>query len=80
MALPEFPMISVEDYLTLDQASKEARYEYIDGELRMLAGGSTHHSIIIANLTGILYGSLRGNPCRAYNSDIRLQLSDCDSY
>ena len=75
MALPEYPVIDVEDYLLLDRNSKEKRYEYLDGELRMLAGGSTYHSRIIANLTGILYSALRGSSCRLYNSDIRLQLS-----
>jgi Uma2 family endonuclease len=54
MALPQHPFIDVEDYLLLDRNSKNARYEYLDGELRMLAGGSTYHSAIIANLTAIL--------------------------
>lgn len=76
MALPQYPYISIEDYLILDRSSKEIRYEYFDGELRMLAGGSTYHSRIIANLTGILYGALSSDPCTIYNSDIRLQLSE----
>lgn len=75
MALPEYPTISVEEYLALDDTSKEARYEYLDGELRMLAGSSVYHSIIATNVTGILYGLLRGKSCRVYNSDVRLQLS-----
>ena len=50
MAVHKYPTIDIEDYLTLDQNSKNARYEYLDGELRMLAGGSTYHSAIIANL------------------------------
>lgn len=41
MALPEYPIMSVEDYLILDQNSKDARYEYLEGELRMLAGGAS---------------------------------------
>ena len=35
MALPEYPMMNVEDYLLLDDASRDARYEYLDGELRI---------------------------------------------
>lgn len=76
MALPEYPFMEVEDYLVLDQNSKNARYEYLDGELRMLAGGSVYHSMIATNLTGILYGALRRSSCRVYNSDTRLQLSE----
>src|SRR6266852_2802475 len=76
MALPNYPIMDVEDYLTLDRKSKNARYEYLDGELRMLAGGSTYHSAIIASLTGILNRWLENSPCWVYNSDIRLQLSE----
>lgn len=32
MALPEYPIMSVEDYLILDRGSKENRYEYFDGD------------------------------------------------
>lgn len=75
MALPKYPMIDVEDYLTLDRNSQNARYEYLDGELRMLAGGSIYHSVIIANLTSILHRLLEDTPCCVYNSDVRVQLS-----
>ena len=76
MALPQYPIIDPEDYLTLDRNSKEKRYEYFDGELRMLAGGSTYQSRIIANLTIAIGRSLGNNSCNIYNSDIRLQLSE----
>jgi Uma2 family endonuclease len=76
MALPKYPVMSVEDYLTLDRSSKSARYEYLDGELKMLAGGSAYHSAIIANLTGVLSRFLEESSCWVYNSDIRLQLSE----
>ncbi|MFL5627685.1 MAG: Uma2 family endonuclease [Ktedonobacteraceae bacterium] len=76
MAQREYPNIDRDDYLTLDQNSQNARYEYLEGELRMLAGGSADHSTITANLTGILYGLLRGGPCKIYNPDMQLQLSE----
>jgi Uma2 family endonuclease len=76
MALPKHQNISLEDYLTLDQNSKEARYEYLEGELTMLAGGSTYHSAIIANLTITIGRLLENSSCWIYNSDIRLQLSE----
>src|SRR6266567_1151548 len=50
--------------------------KYLDGELRMLAGGSADDSTITANLTGILYGLLRGGPCKVYNVDMQFQLSE----
>jgi Uma2 family endonuclease len=72
---PHFPHIDVEDYLNLDNTSKTAKYEYLDGEIRMLAGGSPDHSLIATNLTAILTYALRKTPCVVYNSDIRLRLS-----
>lgn len=76
MAQYEHPLMDVEDYLILDRNSKENRYEYIDGELKMLAGGSTYHSRITMNLASPLHGLLSESPCHVYSSDIRLQLSE----
>ncbi len=76
MALPKHPIMDVEDYLILDRNSKNARYEYLDGELRMLAGGSTYHSAIIANLIGTIGRFLENSPCWVFSSDILLQLSE----
>jgi len=75
MAQREYPNIHIDDYLTLDQSSQNARYEYLEGELRMLAGGSTDHSTITTNLTGILHRLLEDETCKVYNSDMQLQLS-----
>src|SRR6266566_1902082 len=76
MAQSKYPFMSVEDYLVLNRNSKDTRYEYLDGEIRMLAGGSPDHSIIIANLTAAIKGSLKGSQCRVYNSDLQLRLSE----
>lgn len=81
MALPEYThyehlQMALEDYLLLDQGSKTARYEYIDGDVYMLAGGSPDHALIAANLMGIFYGALRKTPCVAYTSDVHVQLSE----
>jgi Uma2 family endonuclease len=75
MALQKYPVMSVEDYLALDRAS-ELRYEYLDGQLYMLAGGSPNHSIIQGNLIALLRGLLRSGPCRVHTSDLRFHLSE----
>lgn len=67
--------MSVEDYLTLDRSSAEARYEYIDGYVYMLAGGTADHSSISINLTSLLHSLLRNGHCRVYNSDLKVRLS-----
>jgi Uma2 family endonuclease len=76
MAQREYPTIQRDDYLALYQNSQNARYEYLEGELRMLAGGSADHSIISTNLISILHRLLEDRPCIVYNSDMQLQLSE----
>jgi len=76
MAQRKYSVMSVEDYLVLNRNSKDTRYEYLDGEIRMLAGGSPDHSIIIANLTAAIKGPLKGSQRRVYNSDVQLKLSE----
>ena len=71
VAEPDRLMMSVEDYLTLDRSSVEARYEFVDGYVYMLAGGTADHSTISINLTSLL----RSSPCRIYNSDLKVRLS-----
>ena len=76
MAQHKRSIMDVEDYLVLNRNSKNIRYEYLDGEIKMLAGGSPDHSILIANLTTAIKGPLKGSQCRVYNSDVQLQLSE----
>jgi Uma2 family endonuclease len=75
MALQHNPSMSVEEYLQLDRSSIETRYEYIDGYVSMLAGGTLDHATIGANIISILRRSLRGSPCRVFTSDARVCLS-----
>ncbi len=75
VAEPDRLMMSVEDYLTLDRTSVEARYEYIDGYVYMLAGVTADHSSISINLTSLLHSLLRSSHCRVYNSDLKVRLS-----
>lgn len=76
MAQREYPTIQVDDYLALDQRSQNTRYEYLEGELRMLVGGSADHSTVTTNFTGILHRLLEDGDCKVYNSDMQLQLSE----
>ncbi len=74
-AFPHRPTMDVEDYLQLDRSSSETRYEYIDGHVRMLAGGTPDHAKISANMIGVCYGLLEGRSCSVYTSDVRVRLS-----
>jgi len=76
LSADEFPYMNVEDYLALDGAAQSVLYEYIDGRLRMLAGGNPNHSITTTNLASILTYALRKKPCIVYNSDVYFKISE----
>ena len=75
MALEHPQLMTVEEYFHLEETDTENRYEYIDGQVYMMAGGTFDHSTISGNIYSILWGLLRGKPCRVYNSDIKVQIS-----
>ena len=72
---PHRLFMGVEEYLALDRNSLDARYEYIDGVVTMLAGGTTNHSRICVNVVSLLQAALRGSPCEVFNSDLRVSIS-----
>jgi Uma2 family endonuclease len=71
---PQRSNVTVEEYLELDRNSSDVRYEYINGRVIMMAGGSPRHSLIAANVTGILCQLLRESSCCAFNSDVKIRL------
>jgi Uma2 family endonuclease len=76
VAQPHRSRMSVEEYITFERANPEVRYEFIDGQISMLAGGTADHSIISANIIRELSLALRGSPCRVYTSDMKVRLSE----
>ena len=76
MALEQTPMMSVEEYFELEERSLDARYEYFDGYVYIMAGGSANHATIGGNIHALLKSLLRGSPCRAYNSDMKVRVSE----
>lgn len=68
--------MSVEEYLAFDRSSIETRYEYLDGEVRMMAGGTLDHATICLNTATLLRGCLRGRSCRVFPSDARVRVSE----
>ena len=70
---------TVQEYLALDLAS-ERRFEYIDGDIRLMAGASREHNVINYNLTILLGTQLRGRPCEGYAGDMRVHISATDGY
>lgn len=76
MALEHTPIMSVEEYFRLEENNPDARYEYLDGYVYLMSGGSANHATIGGNIYAILKSLLRGGPCRAYNSDMKVRVSE----
>jgi Uma2 family endonuclease len=68
--------VTAEEYLALDRAA-EFRSEFIDGEIIAMSGGSMRHSGVKINLVGEVRDALRGTPCQAFDSDLRVRVSPC---
>src|SRR5436305_14016749 len=73
VAHPNRSRMSVEEYLELDRSSPDTKYEYIDGEVYLMAGGSPAHARIAATLIRELGFHLRGGPCDVYTSDAKVR-------
>jgi Uma2 family endonuclease len=66
--------ITVEEYLRGEKTS-ELKHEYIDGQVYAMAGASIKHNIINANIFGLLWSNLNGQPCFPLGSDMLLEVS-----
>ena len=61
---------TLEEYFALEDAS-DARFEYWDGDLVCMSGGSRAHGTIGSNVLGSLFMGLRGGRrCRAFSGDV----------
>ncbi|MGE0395712.1 MAG: Uma2 family endonuclease [Kofleriaceae bacterium] len=54
------------------------KYEYVEGEIHAMAGGSVAHARLIARITGILDRALEGRPCIVMPSDMRVRIRAAD--
>lgn len=67
---------TIEAYVLWEQAQPE-KHELLAGQpvlrrLRLKAGGSAVHAVICSNVVGALGNRLRGGPCRAVGSDLKV--------
>jgi Uma2 family endonuclease len=76
MALRKEHWISPEEYLEIDRASIGVKYEYMDGQMYAMAGGTVNHAEIALNLLIALRAHLGNGPCHAFSSDVRVQVAE----
>ena len=65
---------TIDEYFALEHAG-DARYEFWDGEIVCMSGGSLPHAIISGNLHLCIGRQLEGGPCRVFTSDLAIKTS-----
>jgi Uma2 family endonuclease len=71
--------ISEEDYLAGERLA-QIKHEYVAGEVFAMAGASKIHANITLNIAVALRSNLRGTPCRAYVSDMKVRVKTSSAY
>jgi Uma2 family endonuclease len=78
-ARAHFPKLTPAEYLEWEE-QQELRYEYIDGEISAMTGGTLNHSKIGGNFYYLLQTHLRGGGCQVLNSDAKVQIAESNDY
>jgi Uma2 family endonuclease len=68
-----------EEYLEFEVASEE-RHEYVNGDIRLMTGGTPNHNDIAGNLYVQIKLALKGKPYRTFYTDQRLWIPDRSLY
>ncbi len=79
MALPPpAPRFDRQDYFAWEP-EQPVKHEYVAGEVFAQAGARQNHVVVALNIAGALRQRLRGTPCRAYISDMQLEVAQADA-
>jgi len=69
--------MTVDEWRELERRSHDAKHEYIDGHVYLMAGGSRAHGRIASDGLRVIEDALAAvdRPCDVYNSDVAARLS-----
>lgn len=79
VARAKTPIHSPAEYLAYE-VSVESKNEYYDGEIVAMSGGSPEHDRAAVDAMTTLNTQLRGTPCEAFSSNMRVWVSACNCY
>ena len=79
MATAALTYYTPEEYLALER-NAEFKSEYIEGRIVAMTGASEPHVTIAGNVVAELRARLRGGPCRAFVSEMRVQIGEGRRY
>jgi Uma2 family endonuclease len=72
-------VFTLDEYFALERAS-ERRFEYRDGEIVCMSGGSREHGRIASNVHARLAALVRGGDCRVYTADVAVFVPSAPPY
>ncbi|MCC5667215.1 Uma2 family endonuclease [Nostoc sp. CHAB 5784] len=67
-------LMSSQEFLEWEE-QQPLKYEYINGEVIVMTGGTISHSDIAINLTSALKNHLRGKGCKVQMADAKVGVS-----
>lgn len=67
--------MTVEDFLALDREKLDRKYEFRNGQMVAMAGGSNNHTLMIGNIHAAIHNHLRTSPCAVF-SEGTLKIED----
>ncbi len=70
---------TLEEYLALERES-EVKYEYWDGEIFAMSGGTLPHDQIMGNGYDLLRSELRGRDCRVFTNNMQIKVPAAPPY
>lgn len=71
--------LTIEEYIEFDNQT-EGRFEYFDGEIFELSGGSPEHALLSSQVGRLLGNRLVPKGCLVYSSDIRIKVAQLSPY
>jgi Uma2 family endonuclease len=74
VAIPDRSYMSPEEFLEWEE-QQDIKYEYINGEVFAMTGGTIPHTTIALNLAAGLKNHLRGGKCRPFMADAKVGIS-----
>jgi Uma2 family endonuclease len=66
------PYYTLDAYFALEKLGED-RYEYWDGEIFSMSGGSSQHAMICSNIHREISYRLKGSKCRAFTSEMSIK-------
>ncbi|WP_414515500.1 Uma2 family endonuclease [Nostoc sp. PCC 9305] len=79
VASPDGKYMTPQEYLKWEE-HQEIKYEYINGEVFAMTGGTIPHNDIAFNLASALKSHLRGGACRVNIADAKVGVSEKGSF